>query len=291
MYGFHLPGNNLYKVSQTMNYYDTIVGQIFIRSPRIKNGPITTYGDKQIKDFKRVIYKNSYRIFTHATYGVSLVYDKIDKASISSLVKEIEFIDSVGGEGTVVHVGSSSRYGYEVTLDKICKNVTKHLINLHSLTKNKRYRLFLENQATAGKKVMTTVDEMITMCKYLRHNKLLEKVGFCFDTCHDYVSSYIEATKLNKTRVKVNDNLKRLIKVVGHKNVGIVHLNDNAVNTKDVHADLLNGNIPPEELMDVILTCKKYNIPMLIERYKSTHEDKLLMLMVVKSILSGKMIN
>ena len=283
MYGFHLSGSNLYTVIEEMDALNVNTVQIFIRNPRIKNSPITKYGQS-----KGVFARKGYNVFTHSVYGINLVLrGPAVKSSIASLIKEARFIRDIDGNSTVVHLGSTTQSKYSLSYEDVCKNTITNITSLRNRLYKEGimdFRFALENQAICGHKIMTLVPEMIVMFMWLEANDLNKHIGFCFDTCHDFVSSTIDSERLGTPRRKVHDNLNLLIKGVGAKNIHCVHLNDSLKQHKDEHANLMEGQIPPEELMEAIRICKRNNIPMIVERIKTTREEKEKMIQIIKAV-------
>lgn len=278
MFGFHLSGSNIEKLLEEIDELGVNSVQIFIRVPRVKNGPLTKYGAGPVVKLKKYIKKGGIKLFTHGTYPLNLIMDRIDILSVKSLVKELRWLEIVGGVGCVFHLGSSKRYPGKASWEKFCKNIVRHL---RIIRKYAPYgELLMENQATAGSKVMTRVDEMISLWKFVKGK--VKGVGFCFDTCHDFVSSYKYAQKMNIKREKIGDNIRKLLSA--GVPVGCVHLNDCKVADRDVHDNLMDGLIPPEELLDVIAICKKRKIPMIIERIKSSRLEKIKMIKIVSDV-------
>jgi deoxyribonuclease-4 len=67
------------------------------------------------------------------------------------------------------------------------------------------------------------------------------RVGVCFDTCHAFASGYDERTPADVART-----IDELDKVVGLKNVDVIHCNDSVTglgSNRDRHANIGTGEI------------------------------------------------
>ena len=286
--GFHLSGSSIPKILETLKILECDSVQFFIRTPMKTwhNSPLTKYNPDDIEKMKSAKLK----IFTHASYTINLVkYTKVGKLSkptILSLRDEIDFLRSVDGVGTVIHLGSTKNSDI-VEWNGIVAVVINYIKAVVKNTKMGDVKLIIENRADAGQQVLKNVTEMIALWEAIEKANLDQFVGFCFDTCHDYVSNCKAATKSHdqysgteyssQGKYRIDTNLQTLIDAVGAQNIPIVHLNDSKSDTRDMHENLLEGNIPHDQLVNVIKICKKYKIPMIIERIKTSIEEKISM--------------
>lgn len=262
--GFHQS-----KDSISNKYGNTI--QIFSQNPKefYKNKTIEKI--KELDDFKYV--------FTHAQYIISLTKltkeGKLNSTYINSILYELRFLHQYkGGIGAVIHAGSA-----DIEDDKCYKTIIAYLNTINKyIDKDNKCQCIIENMATCGNKVIDTVDKMITFNTYIIKFKLSERVSFCFDTCHDHVSTYIKYNSI-PTDHTIDKHLQKLIDNKVH--VSIVHLNNTKSHTKDEHEDLELGLIPVNEILLVIEICKKNEIPMIVERINSTKEEKEKMLTLI----------
>jgi len=269
MIGFH---ESLSNCVENIKLLNTNCVQVFTRSPR-QYGSLSKY-DNSLIDF---LNNNKIKVLTHAVYFISLLTltttDDVNKRTINILNDDIDFLKKVNGIGTVIHVGSVKKSKY--TPNQI---ILKYMEKVNDSTK-----LIFENKAMAGKQYLYNNDEIISLHNFLKDNGY--KANFCFDTCHDFISSYkMSHNKVGKKwekklyckTKKTDDNLQELLNA--GVNISCVHLNDSTSYTKDVHADLFTGLISEDVIKNVYKICEKNKIPMIIERMNANINTKKKML-------------
>lgn len=265
MIGFHISiRGGLDAVRKEMIEIDCPVVQIFIGSPKSYN--MNRHLDVSKENLK--FFKNK-KVFTHGQYVLKMATTNKDgslnKYNIASLRTDIKFLKGIGGVGTVVHIGKST--GDE---QSDYQNVIKYIDTVYGKSSADNPKIILENRALAGELVLTTVDSMIAIWKMMSRSTR-QHVGFCFDSCHDFVTtSKMDGGK----RTPVNENLQRLIDGVGIENVLCVHLNDSKSDTQDRHEGFLEGLLKPKEMLDILALVKKYNIPSIVEMHKWSVDKK-----------------
>ncbi len=146
------------------------------------------------------------KIFTHGTYVMNLGHNMSDKkieALAENLQDDLNYLKLVGGVGTVIH--------YHMNEGVAAANIRRLL----RLIKGK---IILEN--VKG----TQLGELVNL-----QRKFRGKIGFCFDTCHLFISGYdLRDEKLCK-------DLFTMIRKE-FPDLALIHLNDAASMTKDEHA-------------------------------------------------------
>ena len=280
-FGFHISLNNLTEPKELG--YNT--AQLFSKSPK------KISGTSSFNTIERQILTNITNVYTHGQYVLSITKLNLDgtlnKMYIKSIVDELIFLKSIKGKGVIIHAGSSKE-----SMNTICKNVCTYLLNI---IKEKDFpMIFIENRAAAGNIVFKSVDELLFLERWIVYNELNTQVGYCFDTCHDFVSNYIEVhdkigkmwypKKNGNDRKRIDHNLQRLIDVIDSKRL-VVHLNDSVNYTSDKHANLFTGVIPEDELIGVIKLCIKHKMPCIIERINATIEEKKKMIKLVSTLI------
>ena len=221
--------------------------QIFARVPRNKKSETTKFSD--IARFNKV--RGGIKFFTHSAYGINFTQAKIDHDSVMSVVRDLKFCERVGGIGTVVHLGSSTRAWSDIRVSFIA--------HLRAVAAKSVGAIILENQAKAGNKVLITIRDIVELWGDMPP-ELRDRVGFCIDTCHRFVTCSMMGIKTDLLR-----DLKAL--VVRKIPIYVVHLNDSASRTQDRHANPFEGLMDPATLVGAITICHKNNIPMIIERW------------------------
>jgi len=272
MFGFHMSiaKGGLDSVMAEMKAIGCPTTQIFIRSPqqyKFKSGLKVT--DKHVEFFE------DKKVFTHGQYVLKMATltnaGKINEYNVKSLANDIAFLYKLDGIGVVVHIGKSTG---DKKVDFI--NVQKLILKTYDVFKNiddDMPKTILENRAKAGDLVLTTVEDMIEFWNFAS-TECKKRIGFCFDTCHDFVTTSVLSRESRTKRKTIDFNLRKLIKGVGVENVLCIHFNDSKSDKLDRHAGYLEGIIPPKELQSVIKIIKKYNLPAIVEKHKWTMEKK-----------------
>lgn len=211
--------------------------QIFYKSPmNIKSRGILNY--KIFKDYNMPI-------FTHATYAVNLGSNlstaKLNQLS-KNLIDDLQFLDRLpDGRGTILHYrkGQNLMSNIEYILSQIEEAGVKS-------------KLILEN--VKG----TTIGDM-----YEIQRSFKGRIGFCFDTCHLFISGYDlrDLNILGDVCTELKNSFPDLM---------LLHYNDSNSLTKDIHAVPNEGYIGNKKLGGnpktfAVLKKKFKNIPLIME--------------------------
>lgn len=182
---------------------DSVPIQIFYKSP---------YSLKARGSLDPGLFKNfKCPVFTHGTYVINLggiISDKKMVELAGNIADDLDFLDSIpNGVGTVVHYKTG---------DHIIDNI-RRLLKL--LGRGRKSRLIIEN--VKG----TTIGEM-----YVLQKEFPGRIGFCFDTCHLFISGY-DLRDLDICR-NVFDEIKR-----SFPDLMLIHFNDSASPRQDIHEE------------------------------------------------------
>lgn len=176
--------------------------QFFYNSP--KRLTLAKHHSNIAERFKSCQYDK----FTHATFlinigkeqprGLLRVYEK-------NLSSDLTFLDSVGGSGTVVHF----RYNPEIAEENL-----RRILNYGA--GDHKSRIILENVKDTSLADMYTMQDMFG-----------KKLGFCFDTCHLFISGY---------DLRDDNRRPEILSEVGNfKSLLLLHYNDAKSKTQDIH--------------------------------------------------------
>ncbi len=242
-------------LNQALAHCDKINGnviQIYARNPRTSNAP-------DIKINMEKISKYNHKIFIHSSYSSMLTKGKYNTFSI---IKDMKLANKIGAIGVVVHPGSKVDYW---VLVKNIKYIFNQLGNIGDV------KLLLENMAEtkSSNRIMSNMDDIINLFAYLKkklHSKMYNRIGLCFDTCHRYITCNTKNIEIDFNR---DFNALRKYGIP----VDLVHLNNSSSKTRDCHANVFDGFINNVHMRNVIMYCKKNNIPMVIERTKESIES------------------
>lgn len=287
IYGFHIHSDDPQSSIKELKKLGASTLQVFTKSPRFINTKMKNYSDEEIKTYK----DSGFHIFVHGSYAINLCTmtknNKLNPTYITSVVEDLSFLKKVNGKGVVLHVGSCTYIDPKEPL----RALTKYLLAIIMTCKkdgiypkeggkdDKKEEIYpkilLENRAKAGSLYLSTIEEMKYIWEYAKMNNIDKYIGFCFDTCHAFVTNII----LNNKKT-IWEDLNFLLS--NKMPVGLVHLNDSKSLVSDRHENLLDGVITDVDLLTVTQICVKNKIPMLIERIDTTYEEKDKMVKILK---------
>jgi len=266
--GVHLSlTDGVKSMKSTMDKIGANCVQFYARSPR-------NYRSKDIKvsyDDGKIL--SGLRSYIHAPYASQLTGS--DGGTVSknlAIIEDIKFGIRYGCLGVVIHPGIRKGNNDLDDYDMLYKNILYICKKCKALGLHGKYKILLENTAKTkkSKALMSTCSDMISIYNYIRNKSksVAKRVGFCIDTCHLYVTCCTL-----KEKFCADDIFKNMI-VNNTIPIDLIHLNDATVETRDLHADLFKGIIPPKELINIIkIGGETYNIPMIIERYKPQEDN------------------
>lgn len=275
MIGFHLPKNkDLRILIKQIVDLDLDAVQIYSKSPRKLAKLINVSEYDGFLQFKRFVSNTGLKVFTHSPYGTNLTIPN-SYLTIRSIKDELRFCGRIKALGTVVHPGSTT---IESEIEYF-RNMIENLKKITNVAKKAQTRVIIENQASAGNKILTKIGEIIRFWQLIKLEapELMSILSFCIDTCHLFVTN----SKLNtgKTLSQDFEILKK-----ERVPVSVVHFNDSASTTADRHENPFEGLIDKTDLLLVLKFCKENQIPMIIER--SNVEDKSRVVNIVKNELN-----
>ena len=259
-----------YAIKYTKEVLNGDILQIFSQSPRSLRGP----SDKTIKDIPKIIdaiKTYNVKIVSHSPYMINLSKDiSTHQYVMDCLLKDLQFIDKVGGIGSVVHMGKSLKLSKKDALKNMILNI-KYILSKY----NGNAKLIIETSCGQGTELLSDLDEIgefynhgINGVSFTESEK--SKIEFCIDTCHIFVAGYdMRSPKI------VNSYFSKFNKLIGNQNLALIHFNDSAKklgSNVDRHANIgegyignpdLDGNI--DGLKAVFKKASQLSIPMVLE--------------------------
>ncbi len=195
--------------------------------------------------------------YFHAVYLINLAGDDatLRQRSESTLTGYLRAADELGISGVIFHTGSHKGAGFEKTLPTI----TAHLQKVLERADPKHARLLIENNAGLGGCVGARFEEIAMMMAKLQD----KRVGVCFDTCHAFASGYDE-----RSAETVSKTIDELDKVVGLKNVDVIHCNDSVTglgSNRDRHANIGAGQIGDDGFRALLHEPRLDRMPFILE--------------------------
>lgn len=258
MYGIHLSFmSSPDETKKIIRKYKIPCFQFFVKAPIGRKYP----NPKELK-YQNISKKYLKAVFSHAQYTVNLKSTRGFKSIINDLQCGYALFGNDIYKGTVVHPGSGD-------ISKIIDNINILSDKLKN-TEDYTGKVIIENTAQRKKPTESFTTPM-DVKKLMVGIKNLEYIGFCFDTCHAYV------TIQNDDRYPNNYSLYKFWKQFWHQSkhkISCIHLNDNDNPNADRHAKLFTGNIPNDELEKIIKHALKRGIPMIIEPGAAAKKEK-----------------
>ena len=266
LFGAHISTSKggIIKAIDNANTMGCKVMQIFSQSPRTLKGPSSS-NIKLAKSIKTKLIDNNMLIASHSPYLINLAKDPIDYSYMADcLYKDLLFMNSVGGIGSVVHMGKSVGLSESEALTNM-KNNIKNILKKYK----GKSKLILETSCGQGTELLYTLESIGKFYKRFTDEEQ-SKMAFCIDTCHIFVAGYdIRIPTI------VDNYFSDFDKLIGLEKLALIHFNDSATpfkSHKDRHANIGDGYIGNSKkggniygLITVLDYGKKYSIPMVLE--------------------------
>src|SRR5205807_1427744 len=214
--------------------------------------------ETRIATFKEAAQKHGGPPFYfHAVYLINLAGDDttLRQRSESTLTGYLKAADELGIDGVIFHTGSHKGAGFDVRLPSILEHIRKVL----ERAAPKSARLLIENNAGLGGCVGARFEEIARMLEGLHD----PRVGVCFATCHAFASGYDE-----RTPADVRKTVDELDRVIGLKNVDVIHCNDSVTglgSNRDRHANIGEGQIGDEGFRTLLHEPRLVRLPFILE--------------------------
>ncbi len=209
--------------------------QIFSGNPR--GWKIVPFDPAAAVEFRRRCREEEiYPVFIHSPYLINLsapdpeIYEK----SLAAFRDDLRRSDLLGADGFVIHVGYHRGEGMEAGVAKMADSLRETLSALPDL----KTTILLENTASAGSSLghrFENIAEIITRAG------TGEKLGFCFDTCHAFVSGYDVSSAAG-----LDGTLEEIDRRIGLNRLKLVHFNDSKYglgSRRDRHQHIGEGEI------------------------------------------------
>jgi deoxyribonuclease-4 len=193
--------------------------------------------------------KTGVRMYVHSPYIINLCHEpgKNEDYGRVCLEKNLQYANTMGLKGVVVHVGKSTDLPLPIALEHMRTNLMKAMDSATDACP-----ILLETPAGQGSETLTTYDEFVTFARSFNSPKL----RICVDTCHVF------ATGQNPF-----DYIKKII-AADPTLLKLVHFNDSSTpcgSCVDRHAFIGTGKIGYAALKDIADYCMDHSIPMLVE--------------------------
>jgi deoxyribonuclease IV len=235
--------------------------QIFTKNPRAFRGkaPDPDAAAKGVAFCREQLLP----VVAHAPYitNLSTPDEALRAISIASLVLDLQIAEAYGAVGLVCHMGKHVAMGEEYGMKRMAETIDMIL---------DQYRgpvpFLLENTAGQGTELGTRLEQCLEARAI---TGAPERIGFCFDTCHAFVSGqYVPETWADLVAQARRSGYWQLVKAV--------HLNDSkaeAGSRKDRHANLGKGFIGEEGIGAILRSGAFEGLPVILETPVDSEEE------------------
>ena len=244
-------GNHVQKQPSLANTIKSLCGstqpfQIFLGSSISSKLHIK---DEEIAKSTQEMKNGPIRLYVHSPYIINLCSDPEEKDgwAVELLKKNLQYANTVGCKGVVVHVGKYTKKDKQVAMS----NMRTNLQNAMEFA-TPECPLLLETPAGQGTETLTTYEEFTTFVADFKD----PRIAICVDTCHVFACGHTPLTYIER----LTNEHPSLIK--------LVHFNDSATacgSCLDRHAYFGTGHIGLKAMMDIADHCKMHSYPMVIE--------------------------
>lgn len=237
--------------------------QIFTRNQRQWKAKPVTKAESEL--FKSAVKSAKVKItFSHTSYLINLAAenDDIREKSIEALKAEVDRCTMLGLSYCVLHPGAAGSQSVEMAINRIAEGLRDVL----SHSSKSDVEILLENTAGAGSSVGGKFENLKMITDLVES----DRIGYCFDTCHAFVSEYDI-----RTHVGFEETMSEFDRILGLKNLKAFHLNDSKGDFNshlDRHEHIGHGHlglVPFREIMQ-----KFPHIPKVLETPKEDDWDE-----------------
>jgi len=210
--------------------------QFFLGDPQGYKGPEVRYPGGA-EALRTAAQEAGVVLYVHAPYivNVATLNNRIRIPSRKLLQQHLDAATEIGAKGLIVHGG---HVGAQDDPEKGYDNWRKAI---ESLTIGET-PVLIENTAGGDNAMARHLDRIARVWDAVGAAEGADKVGFCLDTCHAWAGG-----------IALEDVVDRVLAITGR--IDLVHANDSrdaAGSGADRHANLGAGQVPPDELADVV---------------------------------------
>ena len=238
--------------------------QIFSRSPR--GGPAPIVSPDELRQFQQQRLEAGIEpLAVHAPYIINLASPvPVTYANSLALYRE-EYARCcrLGAHYLVTHVGSHRGAGEEAGIEKVASSLARTLEGYEGET-----MILLENTAGSGQGLGYAFEQLAAMRAGVKQGA---RIGICLDTAHLFASGFAIHTAEG-----LDETLQRFDRVIGLKQLKLIHLNDSKVpfnSHVDRHWHIGQGEIGLEAMRRIVTHPQLRNLPFILETPKDSDED------------------
>lgn len=234
--------------------------QLFVKSSNQWRAKPLTGEETSLFREKAKLYNPDF-IVAHSSYLINIASPEKELLGKSrdALLVEVERCEALGIPWLVLHPGSHRGAGEEAGIAAVAESLNL----IFERTKGYKNAILLETTAGQGQTLGRTFEELAAMRERVKD---MERVGFCYDTCHTFSAGYDISTK-----AKYESVFGALDRMLGLPNLKAFHLNDSKTpldSRKDRHEMIGKGEIGIEPFRMLVNDPRFRKIPMILETPK-----------------------
>lgn len=198
--------------------------------------------------------------FFHGVYLINLAHENggYVEASIASLDFYQKLAGTIGGAGTIFHLGSHKGLGFQAVKKQVALAIEKVLTHTPD-----GVHLFLENAAGQSGAIGADLKELRELYEMISSSELKAKMKVCFDTQHGFSAGYDF-----RNAAAVKESVARIDNELSFSLIGVIHANDSMVpfdGHKDRHENIGEGLIGKEGFKAILQEPHFKELPFLLE--------------------------
>ena len=216
------------------------------------SGPLSTkisIKDEELAAANAAQQSSQVRMYVHSPYIINLCQEPGTKEDygVVCLMKNLQYANTIGLKGVVVHVGKSTKTPLALAIDYMRANLTAALA-----AATESCPILLETPAGQGTETLTKLNDFVSFVQSFNTPKL----RICVDTCHVFATGQNPLEYIQKVYALDPTLLK------------LVHFNDSETpcgSCVDRHAYIGMGKLGYIALKEIADYCRDRGVPMVVE--------------------------
>jgi len=277
--GFHISiARGFSKVIEKAQQAKCETIQLFSRNPRgWKYNPLNP---DEVEQFKiKLASSDISPCFLHLPYLPNLAAAKSElyTKSINSLCEDLRRAETLSIPFIIVHVGNRVTLSEEEAIGKVVWGINESLQRISN-----QVIILLENTAGQGTELGSNFLHLKIILSGVENKK---RIGICLDTAHAFQAGYDLST-----RKGLDDTLSEFDRLIGIKNLHLLHLNDSKsplASHSDRHWHIGKGHIGLEGFRNIVNHPLLNHLPGIMETPRKDLKDDLRNMKAMRSLTNG----
>ena len=275
--GFHISiARGFSKVVEKAKKTDCETIQLFSRNPR--GWKYNELNPDEVEQFKaKLASSNIFPCFLHLPYlpNLAAAKEELYTKSINSLCEDLRRAEILSIPFLIVHVGSRVTLSEEEAIEKVIEGINQSLQRVPN-----QVMILIENTAGQGTELGSKFPQLHKILSSV-DNK--DRIGICLDTAHAFEAGYDLST-----RKGLDDTLNKFERLIGLKNLHLLHLNDSKTplaSHSDRHWHIGKGYIGLEGFRNIVNHPLLHHLPGIMETPRKNLKDDLRNMKVMRSLV------